>query len=130
MTEYELEDNMYDAMSKGNLTTVISLFEKGIRPSQSRIDYAAGQGHFNIIQWLAEPERGILPTRTGASAAQIHSQFLSQTPGNEVQIQNQQKVLSFLAQKGIFPRLMGDKGVKYVRKLDVHGKEYLDLYVY
>ena len=105
-----LEDMMYDAMRSGDLNGVRQMFQRGVRPSQRQVDYAAAKGYITIIQFLAQ--QGILPSQYGATAAQ-------ELRKNDI--------VNFLSQYGIHPDPTKRGSIQFMRNVDVQGTPYFDL---
>ena len=98
-----------DAIKNNRFQTVKVAFGKGARPNQIMIDYAAGMGYLNIIEWFFEKQ--IFPTRYGATAAQMLEKY---------------DMVNFLTQKQIYPFIEA-KGLSVSRKVDLYGRFYMDI---
>jgi hypothetical protein len=101
-----LRNMMYTAMKENNIYLAVLAFEHGARPNQMMMDHAAGKGYLRMIEWLAE--EGILPTRGGATAAEVLKH---------------QDMVNVLAEKGIYP---DRKCVTFTKKVHHKGIRYFD----
>ena len=102
-----------DAIYNNRFNMVKIAFEKGAKPNQIIIDYAAGMGYLNMIEWFSDQK--ILPTQYGATAAQILGKY---------------DMVKFLANKQILPFSSSaeeGKNISINRKVDLYGRFYVDI---
>ena len=108
------------ACKKGNLPFLMCLMEKGILPTVEGANWASGNGHLDVLNWLEDLPQAVLPDTKGSelgvtrNAARMSSKWLSErgvlpnTYGaNFACLNGHLDVLKWLLEKDILPNTKG-----------------------